>query len=99
MGICQAFFSAGSLEFRHHHKFNQLGDLLPPGQPGEGRHADKTGSYQNWTGYTAVNPAASVPIRFPFTKPLNSDHWQCLHLPMPAGAWCCKCFRPLTGGR
>jgi hypothetical protein len=99
MGICQAFFSASRLEFRHHDKFNQLGDLLPPGRPGEGQHADKTGSYQDWTGYTAVNPAASVPIRFPFTKPLNPDHWQPLTFTDASGSLVLQMFSAAHWGQ
>jgi len=54
---------AAVLEFRHHDKANQLGDLAQ-------------GTYSDWSGYRAVNSPATVPARFPFAKPLNPDHWQ-----------------------
>ena len=34
------------------------------------------GPYSDWTGYTPINPPATVPLRFPFVKPINPDHWQ-----------------------
>lgn len=54
---------AAVLEFRHHDKSNQLGDLAQ-------------GAYADWTGYRPVNPPGTVPERFPFAKPLNPNHWQ-----------------------
>jgi PAP2 superfamily len=48
------------LEFRHHDKSNQLGDLAQ-------------GIYSDWTGYTPVNKASSVPVR---TSELVPDRWQ-----------------------
>jgi hypothetical protein len=73
------------LEFRHHDKSNQLGDLAQ-------------GPYSDWSGYTTINPPATVPVHFPFVKPMNPDHWQpltytdstgSLVLQMFAGAqWC-----------
>lgn len=76
---------AAVLEFRHHDKSNQLGDLAQ-------------GPYSDWSGYTPINPPATVPVRFPFAKPVNPDHWQTLTytdstgnlvLQMFAGAqWC-----------
>ena len=76
---------AAVLEFRHHDKANQLGDLAQ-------------GAYADWSGYRAVNPPGTVPAHFPFSKPLNPDHWQPLSyvdgngslvLQMFAGAqWC-----------
>jgi hypothetical protein len=79
------------LEFRHHDKANQLGDMLPvaersrleAGATGRGRPAseggpytDVTGPYTDWSGYAAVNAPGTVPARTSFTKPLNPDHWQ-----------------------
>lgn len=76
---------AAVLEFRHHDKSNQLGDLAQ-------------GPYSDWSGYTPINPPATVPVHFPFAKPVNPDHWQPLTytdsagnlvLQMFAGAqWC-----------
>jgi len=51
------------LEFRHHDKSNQLGDLA-------------TGPYSDWSGYRPVNSPGTVPARTLFTKPLNPEHWQ-----------------------
>jgi PAP2 superfamily len=48
------------LEFRHHDKANQLGDLAQ-------------GAYSDWSGYAPVNSPASVPVR---QSPSNPDHWQ-----------------------
>jgi hypothetical protein len=76
---------AAVIEFRHHDKSNQLGDL-----------AD--GLYSDWSGYRPVNPPGTVPARASFIKPLNPQHWQPLTytdstgnlvLQMFAGAqWC-----------
>jgi hypothetical protein len=48
------------LEFRHHDKSNQLGDLAQ-------------GTYSDWTGYTPVNKPSSIPVR---TSELAPDRWQ-----------------------
>jgi len=86
---------AAVLEFRHHDKSNQLGDL-----------AD--GPYSDWSGYRPVNPPGTVPARASFLKPLNSEHWQpltytdstgSLVLQMFAGAhWCYVTPFALTKG-
>ena len=52
--------SAAVLEFRHHDKANQLGDLAQ-------------GAYSDWTGYTPVNKPSSVPVRGTATDP---NRWQ-----------------------
>jgi uncharacterized protein DUF6851/vanadium-dependent haloperoxidase-like protein len=54
---------AAVLEFHHHDKSNQLGDLAP-------------GPYSDWSGYTPLNPPGTIPAHFPFVKPLNPDRWQ-----------------------
>jgi len=54
---------AAVLEFRHHDKANQVGDLAQ-------------GSYSDWSGYTPLNPPGTIPVHFPFVKPLNPDRWQ-----------------------
>jgi hypothetical protein len=51
---------AAVLEFRHHDKSNQLGDLAQ-------------GPYSDWTGYTAVNATSGVPAR---TNVADPNHWQ-----------------------
>src|SRR5216684_7607256 len=54
---------AAVLEFRHHDKSNQLGDLAQ-------------GAYSDWSRYAPVNPPGTIPVRFPFVKPLNPNRWQ-----------------------
>jgi hypothetical protein len=53
---------AAVLEFRHHDKSNQLGDLAQ-------------GPYSDWSGYQPVNTPVAVPTRS-IAKPVNPDHWQ-----------------------
>jgi hypothetical protein len=48
------------LEFRHHDKSNQLGDLAQ-------------GPYSDWTGYVAMNRPSSVPVQAPVSDP---NRWQ-----------------------
>jgi hypothetical protein len=82
---------AAVLEFRHHDKSNQLGDLAPgkeqsrpeggatgherPASEG-GPYKDATGPYSDWSGYVPVNPPGTVPARVPFAKPVNPSRWQ-----------------------
>jgi hypothetical protein len=69
------------LEFRHHDKSNQLGDMLAgtgqwrPASEG-GPYKDATGPYADWSGYVPVNAPDTVPAQASFTKPLNPGHWQ-----------------------
>jgi hypothetical protein len=51
---------AAVLEFRHHDKSNQLGDLAQ-------------GAYSDWTGYAPVNTPSPMPVR---KAPLDPNHWQ-----------------------
>jgi hypothetical protein len=51
---------AAVLEFRHHDKANQLGDLAQ-------------GPYSDWTGYASLNPPSPVPAR---VTPSDPNHWQ-----------------------
>jgi hypothetical protein len=51
---------AAVLEFRHHDKSNQLGDLAQ-------------GPYSDWTGYIPVNSPSPVPVR---AAPADPNHWQ-----------------------
>jgi len=51
---------AAVLEFRHHDKSNQLGDLAQ-------------GPYSDWSGYVPVNVPAPIPAR---AAAGNPDHWQ-----------------------
>jgi hypothetical protein len=48
------------LEFRHHDKSNQLGDLAQ-------------GPYSDWSGYAPVNTPAAVPAR---AAAADANHWQ-----------------------
>jgi hypothetical protein len=51
---------AGVLEFRHHDKSNQLGDLA-------------SGPYTDWSAYTPANTPGTIPAR---SHAANPDHWQ-----------------------
>jgi hypothetical protein len=64
------------LEFRHHDKSNQLGDMPRSDNQVSSLVASAAGPYSDWTGYTPVNSPGTVPARSSFTKPLNPDHWQ-----------------------
>ena len=76
------------LEFRHHDKSNQMGDMLPgagrerpasltgSGQAAGGPYKDATGPYSDWSGYLPVNAPGTVPAHFPLGKPLDPNHWQ-----------------------
>jgi hypothetical protein len=63
---------AAALEFRHHDKSNQLGDLA-------------RGPYSDWTAYRPVNSPGTVPASAPFAKPLNPERWQPLTYTDSAG--------------
>lgn len=65
---------AAVLEFRHHDKSNQLGDMLRVEDAGNGN--GPLGVYGDWSGYRPVNQPGTVPAHFPLIKPLNPDHWQ-----------------------
>ncbi len=51
---------AAVLEFRHHDKSNQLGDLAQ-------------GAYSDWSGYAPVNAPGTIPAR---SAVRDRDHWQ-----------------------
>jgi PAP2 superfamily len=51
---------AAILEFRHHDKSNQLGDLAQ-------------GAYSDWSGYASANTPSTVPARATVANP---NHWQ-----------------------
>jgi hypothetical protein len=74
---------AAVLEFRHHDKSNQLGDLAP-------------GPYSDWSGYRPVNSAGTVPAQSLFTKPLNPEHWQPLTYTDSNGSFVWRNFLPGT---
>jgi len=65
---------AAVLEFRHHDKSNQLGDM--DRIDGAGTGIGPLGVYGDWSGYRPVNQPGTVPLHFPLIKPLNPDHWQ-----------------------
>jgi hypothetical protein len=67
---------AAVLEFRHHDKSNQLGDMQRSDKQDSSLVARTLAPYGDWTGYTALNAPGTVPARATFTKPLNPDHWQ-----------------------
>ena len=70
---------AAVLEFRHHDKSNQLGDMQLASEEtaaSTGINFDPIGPYSDWSGYRPVNAPATVPVHFPFVKPVNPDHWQ-----------------------
>lgn len=67
------------LEFRHHDKSNQLGEMDSTAAENAGKNGIKMsaiGAYSDWTGYRPVNGAGVLPAHFPSAKPLNPDHWQ-----------------------
>jgi len=67
------------LEYRHHDKSNQLGEMDSTAAENAGKNGMKMsalGAYSDWTGYRPVNGAGVVPAHFPSAKPLNPDHWQ-----------------------
>jgi uncharacterized protein DUF6851/vanadium-dependent haloperoxidase-like protein len=51
------------LEFRHHDKSNQLGDLAQ-------------GAYSDWTHYRPVNMPAPIPLNMPSIHPIDASRWQ-----------------------
>lgn len=83
---------AAVLEFRHHDRSNQLGDLISekeksrreadaakgerPASNGGRYRAETAGPYSDWSDYRPINPPTIVPMHFPFVKPVNPDHWQ-----------------------
>jgi len=67
------------LEYRHHDRSNQLGEMDSAAAENSGRNGIKRsaiGAYDDWTGYRPLNAAGVVPAHFPLSKPLNPDHWQ-----------------------
>ena len=70
---------AAVLEFRHHDKANQLGDMVLASQESRqdtSQPITSGGSYSDWSRYRPVNPPGTVPAHFPFSKPVNPQHWQ-----------------------
>jgi hypothetical protein len=76
---------AAVLEFHHHDKSNQLGDMQRLDQQDRSLVAGALSSYGDWTGYRALNAPGTLPARATFTKPLNPDHWQPLTYTDSAG--------------
>jgi hypothetical protein len=54
---------AAVLEFRHHDKSNQLGDLAP-------------GAYSDWTRFMPANMPGTIPMRLPAIHPIDVSRWQ-----------------------
>jgi hypothetical protein len=67
---------AAVLEFRHHDKSNQFGDMQRSDKQDSSLVTVTLSSYGDWTGYTALNAPGTLPARATFTKPLNPDRWQ-----------------------
>lgn len=70
---------AAVLEFRHHDKSNQLGEMDSTAAENAGKNGIRMsaiGAYSDWSGYRPVNGAGVVAAHFPSAKPLNPDHWQ-----------------------
>jgi hypothetical protein len=67
---------AAVLEFRHHDKSNQLGDLAE-------------GPYSDWTGNAPLNKPSAVPARGLASDP---DHWQPLTYVNSTGDWVSQRF-------
>ena len=55
---------AAVLEYRHHDKSNQVGDLAQ-------------GPYSDWTGYALINTPSPIPAR---AAPSDPNHWHAAHL-------------------
>ncbi len=70
---------AAVLEFRHHDKSNQLGDLAP-------------GPYSDWTHFRPVNMPAPFPTRLPSTHPVDMNHWQPLIYVNSTGSFTTQMF-------
>jgi len=86
---------AAVLEFRHHDKANQLGDMQLAAEENAtstGVKLDPLGAYSDWSGYRTTNPPGTVPLRFPFAKPLNPDHWQPLTYTDSTGSFVVQMF-------
>ena len=67
------------LEFRHHDKSNQLGDLAQ-------------GAYSDWTHYRSVNMPIPFPVHLPVIHPVDMNHWQPLIFVNPTGDFTTQMF-------
>jgi len=67
---------AAVLEFRHHDKSNQLGDMQRLDKQDSSLVASAAGPHSDWTRYSPLNAPGTLPARATFVKPLNPDHWQ-----------------------
>ncbi|MGC1614833.1 MAG: vanadium-dependent haloperoxidase [Candidatus Acidiferrum sp.] len=86
---------AAVLEFRHHDKSNQLGEMDSTAAENAGRNGIKMsaiGAYSDWTGYRPVNGTGVVPAHFPSAKPLNPEHWQPLSYTDSSGSLVVQMF-------
>lgn len=83
------------LEFRHHDKSNQLGDMDSAAQANAlstGIRMSADSPYADWSGYRPLNAPSPVPARFPLIKPLNPEHWQPLTYTDDAGNFVLQMF-------
>jgi len=74
---------AAVLEYRHHDKANQLGDLNP-------------GPYTDWTGYVSKNKPTGIPVS---VSPADPDHWQPLTFINGAGERVTQTFAGAQWGK
>lgn len=70
---------AAVLEFRHHDKSNQLGDLAE-------------GPYSDWTHYRSINMPSPFPVQLPVIHPIDMNHWQPLAYVNSAGDFTTQMF-------
>lgn len=70
---------AAVLEFRHHDKSNQLGDLAQ-------------GPYSDWTFFRPVNMPAPFPLHLPTIHPIDMNHWQPLMYVDSTGGYTAQMF-------
>lgn len=87
--------SGAVLEFRHHDKSNQLGDMDSAARANAlsaGIKMVAISPYSDWSGYRSLNVPSPVPVRFPLIKPLNPEHWQPLTYTDDAGNFVLQMF-------
>jgi hypothetical protein len=70
---------AAVLEFRHHDKSNQLGDLAE-------------GQYSDWTHYRPINMPSLFPVQLPVIHPIDMNHWQPLTYVNSSGDFATQMF-------
>ena len=75
---------AAVLEYRHHDKSNQIGEMDSAAAENAGRNGIKKlnaiGAYDDWTGYRPLNAAGMVPAQFRLFKTSQSRPLATAHL-------------------